>query len=78
MSEAQEKNKALVHRFFEAHTTGDLAAVEEMMTPDFVIHHRGFGQERSGEVYIGGQTRGSLPGFTNAGEEDAFIARLAP
>jgi predicted ester cyclase len=52
VSEAQEKNKALVHRFFEAHTTGDLAAVEEMMTPDFVIHHRGFGKERSRQGYI--------------------------
>jgi serine phosphatase RsbU (regulator of sigma subunit)/predicted ester cyclase len=52
VSEAQEKNKALVHRYFEAHTTGDLAAVEEMMTPDFVIHHRGFGQERSRQGYI--------------------------
>ena len=52
VSEAQEKNKALVHRFFEMHTTGDLTAVEEMMTPDFVIHHRGSDQERSREGYI--------------------------
>ena len=51
MSSAEE-NKALVHRFFEAHTKGDLAAVEEMMTPDFVIHHSGFGQQRSREDYI--------------------------
>ena len=52
MSEIQEKNKALVRRFFEAHTRGDLPAVKEMMTLDFVIHHRGFGQERSREGYI--------------------------
>jgi serine phosphatase RsbU (regulator of sigma subunit) len=52
VSEAQEKNKALVRRFFEAQTKGDLAAVEEMMTLDFVNHHRGSGQERSRKGYI--------------------------
>ena len=38
MAEAQQKNKTLVGRFFEAQTKGDLAAVGEMMTPEFVIH----------------------------------------
>ena len=51
MSDA-EKNKALVRRFFDAQTKGDVAAVEEMMTLDFVNHHRGFGQELSHEGYI--------------------------
>jgi ketosteroid isomerase-like protein len=32
------KNKALVRRFLEAHAKGDLDALEEMMTPDFVNH----------------------------------------
>ena len=35
-----EENKALVRRFFEAQNRGDLAAVEGMMTLDFVNHHR--------------------------------------
>jgi serine phosphatase RsbU (regulator of sigma subunit)/ketosteroid isomerase-like protein len=51
MSSAEE-NKALVRRFFDAQTKGDLAAVEDMMTLDFVNHDRGFGQERSREGYI--------------------------
>jgi predicted ester cyclase len=51
VSEAQEKNKAIVRRFLEAHTKGDLATVKEMMTPDFVIHHRGLGQQRGREGY---------------------------
>ena len=52
MSEAEEKHKALVRRFFDVQTKGDLAALKEMMTLDFVNHHRGSGQERSREGYI--------------------------
>ena len=52
VSEVEEKNKALVRRFFEVQTKGDLAAVEEMMTLDFVNHHRGSGQDSSREGYI--------------------------
>jgi predicted ester cyclase len=33
-----EDNKALVRRFVQAQNEGDLAALEEMMTPDFVDH----------------------------------------
>ncbi len=51
MSEAQEKNKALVRRFFEVQTKGDLAALEDTMTLDFVAHG-GFDRERSREGYI--------------------------
>ncbi len=47
-----EENKALVRRFFEAQNRGDLAAVEGMMTLDFVNHHRGFAQQLSREGYI--------------------------
>ena len=35
---AEEKNKALVRRFFEARTEANLNAIEEMMAPDFVSH----------------------------------------
>ena len=38
MSEAQEKNKALVRRFLEAQAKGDLDAVKEIMAPHFVDH----------------------------------------
>src|SRR5687768_4679208 len=33
-----EENKALARRFLEARIEGDLDAVDEMMTPDFVSH----------------------------------------
>jgi predicted ester cyclase len=46
-----EENKALVRRFFEAQNRGDLAAVEGMMTLEFVNHHRGFAQQLSREGY---------------------------
>jgi ketosteroid isomerase-like protein len=36
---AREKNKALVHRFLEAHAKGNLDALEEMLSPDFVNHN---------------------------------------
>ena len=42
---AEEKNKALVRRFLEAHAKGDLDALEEMLAPDFVNHNLLPGQE---------------------------------
>src|SRR5918994_2427549 len=39
MSSEEEKNKALVRRFLEAHAKGDLGAMEEMLAPDFVDHN---------------------------------------
>ena len=38
MSSAEEENMALARRFLEARIKGDLDAVYEMMTPDFVSH----------------------------------------
>ena len=38
MSEAQEKNKALVRRFLEAQANGELDTVKEMLAPHFVEH----------------------------------------
>jgi ketosteroid isomerase-like protein len=31
-----EENKALVRRLLEAHSTGDLQSLDELLTPDFV------------------------------------------
>jgi serine phosphatase RsbU (regulator of sigma subunit)/ketosteroid isomerase-like protein len=45
MSAEEEKNKALVRRFLEAHAKGDLGAMEEMLSPDFVNHNLLPGQE---------------------------------
>jgi len=39
VSSEEEKNKALVWRFLEAHAKGDLGAMEEMLAPDFVDHN---------------------------------------
>jgi ketosteroid isomerase-like protein len=33
---AEEKNKALVRRLFEARTEADLNTIEEMLAPDFI------------------------------------------
>jgi serine phosphatase RsbU (regulator of sigma subunit)/predicted ester cyclase len=38
VSEAQENNKALVRRFLEAQSKGEVDTVKEMLAPDFVIH----------------------------------------
>jgi predicted ester cyclase len=54
VSEAQEKNKALVRRFFEAQGKGDLDALEELMAPDFVDHSLLPGQDPGREGYIEG------------------------
>ena len=40
MSSAEEENMALARRFLEARIKGDLDAVYEMMTPDFVSHSK--------------------------------------
>src|SRR5215213_56029 len=42
----EEKNKALVRRFFETvHTKGDLDAIDELLSSDFVDHSLMAGQE---------------------------------
>jgi serine phosphatase RsbU (regulator of sigma subunit)/ketosteroid isomerase-like protein len=40
VSETQEKNKALVHRFLEAQAKGNLNVIDEVLTPHFVDHDR--------------------------------------
>src|SRR5918999_702525 len=53
VSDAEEKNKALVRRFFEAHEgNADLDALDQMLAPDFVSHVRRLpGQEPDREGY---------------------------
>ena len=57
VSSEEEKNKALVRQFFEAHLEKDLAALEEMMAPDFVDRSLMPGQEpdREGLQALGGR-----------------------
>jgi serine phosphatase RsbU (regulator of sigma subunit) len=53
VSEAGEKNKALVRRFFEAQTKADLDTLRELLAPDFVDHRPLTGYEDPGrEGYI--------------------------
>jgi serine phosphatase RsbU (regulator of sigma subunit)/predicted ester cyclase len=47
-----EKNKAVVRRFLEAHSRGDLDAVQEMMAPDFANHNLLPGQTPDLEGYL--------------------------
>ena len=47
-----EKNKALVRSFYEAQAKGDLAAMKEMMAPDFVDRSVLPGQSSDREGYI--------------------------
>ena len=52
MASEEEKNKALVRRFLEAHAKGDLGAMEEMLAPDFVDHNLIPGQRPGREGYL--------------------------
>jgi ketosteroid isomerase-like protein len=45
VSEGQEKNKAVVRRFLESQSKGEVGTVKEMMAPDFVQHEWSQGQE---------------------------------
>ena len=55
VSGAQEKNKALVRRFLEAQSKGEVDTVKEMMAPDFVEHAFREGQELGHrEAYLRG------------------------
>src|SRR5829696_3529580 len=49
-----EENKALVRRFIQAQNEKDLAALKEMMTPDFVDHNVLPGQGPTREDYLQG------------------------
>ncbi len=51
LSSEEEKNMALVCRFFEAQANADLDTLEELMAPDFVDHSLLPGQEPSREGY---------------------------
>jgi predicted ester cyclase len=82
VSEAQEKNKALVRRFLEAQGKGDLDAVKEMMAPDFVDHSALPGQRPDREDYIKDLTddQGAFSNFRyiiedQAAEADKVISR---
>jgi serine phosphatase RsbU (regulator of sigma subunit)/predicted ester cyclase len=52
ISEAEEKNRDLVHRFLKAHARGDLEALEEMLADDFVDHSLLPGQIPGRQGYI--------------------------
>jgi ketosteroid isomerase-like protein len=49
---AEENNKALVRRFFEAQERGDLDAIKEMMAANFVDHSLRPGQDSGREGYL--------------------------
>jgi serine phosphatase RsbU (regulator of sigma subunit)/ketosteroid isomerase-like protein len=51
MSQAEEKNKALVRRFLEAQAKGNLNVIDEVLTPHFVDHDRLPGQAPDREGY---------------------------
>ena len=51
MSSEEEKNKALVRRFWESVARADLDAIDELLAPDFVDHSLLAGQEPGREGY---------------------------
>jgi serine phosphatase RsbU (regulator of sigma subunit)/ketosteroid isomerase-like protein len=51
-SEAEEKNRSLVHRFLMAHARGDLDALGQMLAPEFVDHSLLPGQIPGREGYL--------------------------
>src|SRR5215218_6171845 len=48
----EEDNKALVRRFYEAQTNGDLDAVSALLAPDILAHNPRPGQEPGGGGYL--------------------------
>jgi serine phosphatase RsbU (regulator of sigma subunit)/predicted ester cyclase len=52
VSDADEKNKALVRRFFEARVKTDLDALDNMLASDFVSHTPASGQQLDRESYM--------------------------
>ena len=51
MSSEEEKNKALVRRFWEAVANADLDTLDELLAPDFVDHSLLEGQDSGREGY---------------------------
>jgi serine phosphatase RsbU (regulator of sigma subunit)/ketosteroid isomerase-like protein len=51
VSSEEEKNKALVRRFWESVARGDLDTIDELLAPDFVDHSLLTGQEPGREGY---------------------------
>jgi serine phosphatase RsbU (regulator of sigma subunit)/predicted ester cyclase len=63
VSEVEEKNMALARRFLEARVKGDLAAVDEMLAPDFVSHTPHLSAptpDREGQMLATAQFRAAL------------------
>jgi serine phosphatase RsbU (regulator of sigma subunit)/predicted ester cyclase len=84
VSSEEEKNKALVRRFVEAQWKKDLAALEEMMAPDFVDHSVLPGQGTTREDYLqdvaedqAASSDAQLSIEDQMAEDDRVITRLA-
>ena len=83
MSEAEEKNKAVVRRFLEAEDGGDLETLDELLAPDFVDHNLLPDQDPGREGYIQAVAK-EYDIFSNvhhniedqAAEADKVISRL--
>jgi serine phosphatase RsbU (regulator of sigma subunit)/predicted ester cyclase len=80
----EEKNKALVRRFVEAQWEKDLAALEEMMAPDFIDHSVLPGQGTTREDYLqdvgedqAASSDAQLSIEDQMAEDDKVITRLA-
>ena len=64
VSDAEEKNRALVRRFFEARVETDLDALDKMLAPDFVSHTAAPGQQLDRESYMR-HAAGSVSSFSD-------------
>src|SRR5215207_4729433 len=80
----EEKNKALVRRFVEAQWEKNLAALEEMMAPDFVDHSVLPGQGTTREDYLqdvaedqAASSDAQLSFEDQMAEDDKVMTRLA-
>jgi predicted ester cyclase len=84
VSEAGEKNKALVRRFTEAFAKGDLDTLDELLASDFVDHSMQLGQEPGREGYMQGvaEDQAAFTGTSitieyQSGDGDMVISRFA-
>ena len=85
VSEAGEKNKAVVRRFYEALTEGDPEAIRELLAPNFVDHRPLPGQEdpdRESYIQFVAERKAAVSDFRiivedqMAAEGDRVVSRL--
>jgi steroid delta-isomerase-like uncharacterized protein len=72
-AEVEEENKALAERYIEAWTKGDVAALKEILSPDFVHHPRMGVDESLEEAFEGLKERMTMFPDQNLQVQDLIV-----